>query len=193
MGYNRRALYLYKTSQEIMKNHQGIFPSDYESLIKLPGVGTYTARAILVFAYRQYDCLVDTNIRKIITHYFFQDKPQKESMVESFARILVPEGKSWEWHQALMDFGALEMPKLFRSMKKRVGSKKAVPFRDSARFHRGKIVDLLRKSSLPEEEIIHLCKKEYGKQSSYVKRIMEGLLLDGLVEKNPSNTYRLPG
>ena len=109
MGYNRRALYLQKAAQEIVHSYKGIFPKRESLLTKLPGVGTYTARAILVFAYKQDVAMVDTNIRQIITHFFFEDISQKPSVIQEVADKLVPPGKSWEWHQALMDYGALVM------------------------------------------------------------------------------------
>ena len=105
MGYNRRALYL-KKAAEI-----GEFPKSEGELVKLPGLGTYTARAILVFAYRKNVAMVDTNIRQIITHFFFHDAPQKDKIIQNIADQLVPKGKSWEWHQALMDYGALALEK----------------------------------------------------------------------------------
>ena len=75
MGYNRRALYLLRAAKAIVEIYHGKFPVSEEELIKLPGLGKYTARAILVFAYAQEVPLVDTNIRQIITHFFFDGEP----------------------------------------------------------------------------------------------------------------------
>lgn len=170
MGYNRRALYL-KKAAEI-----GKFPKSEKELSKLPGVGTYTARAILVFAYKKNIACVDTNIRRIITHFFFGDKPQKESVIQSVADQLVPKGKSWEWHQALMDFGALALqsrakPALSLSKGPRDPSKKTIPFRQSNRFYRGRLVDLLRDGAVKEQILL----------KDFAPSIIEALLLDGLI------------
>ena len=70
-------------AKSIVEEYHGKFPKDEELLTKLPGLGTYTARAILVFAYGKNVACVDTNIRKIITHFFFNDIPQKSSVIQS--------------------------------------------------------------------------------------------------------------
>lgn len=145
MGYNRRALYLKKAAEIVVHEHKGKFPKDELLLIKLPGLGTYTARAILVFAFKQNTAPVDTNIRRIITHFFFKDVPQKEKIIQEVADTLIPTGKSWEWNQALMDYGALALPKL-RTQNSNLNDQKKerVPFRETNRFFRGRIMDLLR-------------------------------------------------
>jgi len=111
LGYNRRALYLQKAAKVIVTDHKGIFPDSEVALTKLPGLGLYTARAIMVFAFEKNVAMVDTNIRQIITHYLFNGLPQKEKLIQEAADMLVPDGRAWEWHQALMDFGASAMGK----------------------------------------------------------------------------------
>lgn len=157
MGYNRRALYLKKAAQT------GLHAKSEKELSKLPGVGKYTARAILVFAYKKNIACVDTNIRQIITHFFFDDKPQKESVIQGVADQLVPSGKSWEWHQALMDYGSLAID--------RVSQKKSIPFKNSNRYYRGRLVDLLRDGAVKEQIIL----------KDFSPKIIDGLLRDGLI------------
>lgn len=190
MGYNRRALYLHKTAKAIVKIYQGKFPVSERELIKLPGLGTYTARAILVFAYGQEAPLVDTNIRQIITHFFFKDQPQKESVVEEVARQLVPKGKSWEWHQALMDYGALELQKV--NGKRQNVKKKQVPFRESNRFFRGRIIDRLREEDIRERKLESEFKKKYRKPNDFLKAILQGLEADGLISRSKTGIISLP-
>lgn len=175
MGYNRRALYLKKTAEIIVHQYQGYFPQTEQELTKLPGVGTYTARALLVFAFEKNVAMVDTNIRQIITHFFFNDTLQKESIIQQVADKLLPRGKSWEWHQALMDYGALELTKIPGIVKKQ---KK---FKDSNRFYRGKIIDILRESNIEE----NVLRKDFSVS------IIEGLIADGLIERE-KGMLRLP-
>ena len=104
MGYNRRAVYLQKAAKAIVDIYKGRFPDTEPELTGLPGLGRYTARAILVFAFKKDIAMVDTNIRQIITHFFFHDIPQPEKIIQEVADQLVPKGKSWEWHQALMEY-----------------------------------------------------------------------------------------
>jgi len=167
MGYNRRALYLKKAAAV------GVFPESEKELTKIPGVGTYTARAILVFAYRKNVAMVDTNIRQIITHHFFNDVPQKEIVIQNVADQLVPKGKSWEWHQALMDYGAIALPRNNRPER----SRRTSPFKNSNRYFRGRLMDVLRAG--PKRKRILL--------KSFSQQIIEGLEKDGLIKITGEN------
>lgn len=179
MGYNRRALYLKKTAEAIVGSYGGKFPQSEQELRKLPGLGVYTTRALLVFAFNQHVAMVDTNIRKIITHFFFHDRKQSDKVIQKVADTLVPHGKSWEWHQALMDYGALEMPK-YRAKHQR-GTRASVPFHGSNRFYRGRIIDVLREGRENEAQLIHRLVAHYGKSDDFFMVILSGLVKDGLI------------
>ncbi len=178
MGYNRRALYLKKAAEKVVNAYNGEFPESEKELIALPGVGTYTARAICVFAYTQDIAAVDTNIRQIITHFFFRDVNQTPSVIQKVADRLVPVGESWEWHQALMDYGALEMPKL---KLKKIKKKAAIPFKQTNRFYRGRLVDILRDGPVDERILLN----------DFSASVITGLIQDGLVERR-KGMLRLP-
>lgn len=180
MGYNCRALYLKQAAQAVVDRYGGTFPKSEKKLVKLPGLGTYTARAILVFAYRQNVACVDTNIRQIIAHYFFDEKPQKPSVIQDIADQLVPKGKAWEWHQALMDYGAIELSKLNRPERSR---RTSIPFRESNRFYRGRIIDRLREGDVREDSLIKEFQTKYGKSQEFTRIILTGLERDGLLSR----------
>ena len=163
MGYNRRALFLKRTAEIIIMDYKSIFPDNEMQLIKLPGLGRYTARALLVFAFEKDVAMVDTNIRQIITHFFYNDIYQSEKVIQKTADKLLPPGKSWEWHQALMDYGATELPKV-KNMKR-----KSTPFYGSNRYYRGRIVDRLREGRVKESECGNI-------------KAVDGLIKDGLIE-----------
>ncbi len=209
MGYNRRALYLHRAARIIASDdlcvipaNAGIqrinvklsnrinFPKSERELRKLPGLGIYTARAILVFAYGQEIPLVDTNIRQIITHFFFHDGEQKDSIIEAVARQLIPPGKSWDWHQALMDYGAIAMSKL-KTQSSKV-KKKAILFRESNRFYRGRIIDRLREEDLEEDDLIKEFQNKYPKPLAFYRSILHGLKTDGLVSRSKAGIISLP-
>ena len=190
MGYNRRALYLKQAAQRIVKEYRGKFPKSEKELVKLLGLGTYTARAILVFAYRQEVACVDTNIRQIITHFFFKDKLQKPSIIQLVADQLVPKGKAWEWHQALMDYGSEELKTLNLKMKNE--KKKAIPFRESDRFYRGRIIDRLREGNIRESVILKEFQTKYGKSREFTRTILSGLENDGLLARFAIGVIGLP-
>lgn len=182
MGYNRRALYLLKTAQIVVQNYRGRFPKDEKLLAKFPGLGKYTARALLVFAYKQDVSLVDTNIRQIITHFFFNDQPQKPLVIENVAQQLLPKGKSWEWHQALMDYGSLAMTNVQLPMT----NKRQKPFKDSNRFYRGRIIDRLREGDVRERSLITELTKRYAKPPEFIRSLITDLISEGLVERSGS-------
>lgn len=112
LGYNRRALLLYRFAQEVCEKHNGIVPQDKEQLQELPGMGPYTTGAVLSFAYNLPEPAIDVNVRRIYLR-FFQGKDQglpmskkEEQELYQFAKQIIPENKSTDFHSALMDFGS---------------------------------------------------------------------------------------
>jgi A/G-specific adenine glycosylase len=184
MGYNRRALYLQESAKKILTDFAGKFPQTEEELLSLPGLGIYTARAVLVFAYRQDMAMVDTNIRQIITHFFFHDEKQSEKVIQEVADKLVPKGKSWDWHQALMDYGAIAMINAkLQMLHKRRKLKKinpVVPFKETNRYFRGRIMDLLREKEYEEKELIGILCSTYGKDEQFYIGLLKTLENEGL-------------
>jgi A/G-specific adenine glycosylase len=180
MGYNRRALYLKKGAEAVISEYGGVYPPSEELLTKLPGLGKYTARAILVFAYHQDVAPVDTNIRQIITHFFFKDVIQPDKVIQQAADLLVPQGRAWEWNQALMDYGALELPKIKRPRKIK---KLSVPFRETNRFFRGRVIDALREKNIKEISLVDDFIQRYDRSDTFMQNILDGLVKDGLIER----------
>ncbi len=113
LGYNRRALLLHKFAQEVCQQHNGIIPQTAEELIKLPGIGPYTAGSIASFAFNKPSPAIDVNVRRIYLRYFDgkdQGKPgskQQEQHLYSLVKTSIPENQSCNLHNALMDFGSL--------------------------------------------------------------------------------------
>lgn len=115
LGYNRRARFLHEMAQAVTTKHKGKFPEEEELLRTLPGIGEYTARAILTFAYGKDVGVIDTNIQRIYARVFFGVEQYEISAKagiprKEFIRTVdesVPKGKGDPWNQALMDFGAL--------------------------------------------------------------------------------------
>ncbi len=187
MGYNRRALYLHASAKNVVTVYNNIFPTDENKLLSLPGVGKYTARAILVFAYKKDIAMVDTNIRQILTHFFFRDVSQTEKAVQEIADQLVPKGKSWEWHQALMDYGALELER--KQVKK---AKTTVVFKESTRYFRGRMLDLVTQHTWNEHELLIQMQEQYKKDSIFMNTILHALLKDSLISRSKTGIISLP-
>jgi A/G-specific adenine glycosylase len=189
MGYNRRAVYLQKTAKIIVERYDGKFPENESELVKLPGLGRYTARALLVFAFKNNVAAVDTNINKIIIHFFFKNKTQKLSTIQSVADKLIPYGRSWEWHQALMDYGAMALPNI--TTLKKIG-RKTVPFKSSTRYYRGRIIDLLRKKTIRKTNMSKYLIQVFRLDRNYIQNLFISLEKDGLIKVEKTGIINLP-
>ena len=106
LGYNRRALNLHRCATEAVERHGGELPDDLDALLALPGIGPYTARAILVFAYERDIGLVDTNAGRFLARAG-AGRALAPKEAQSLADSLVPPGRGWAWGQAVFDLGAL--------------------------------------------------------------------------------------
>jgi A/G-specific adenine glycosylase len=110
LGYNRRALNLQKAAQQVTNEHKGLFPSDEKSLLALPGVGLYTARALQAFSFQKDVSVVDVNIERVISRITKKMKSPSDMLpmsdVHTINEAILPKGKSEQWHEALMDLGA---------------------------------------------------------------------------------------
>ncbi|MEX0649430.1 MAG: A/G-specific adenine glycosylase [Candidatus Andersenbacteria bacterium] len=110
LGYWRRAKFLKATAQAITDKHNGVFPQTPEELIRLPGIGPYTAGAVACFAFNYPGAFIDTNIRRVYLHFFFPNKeevPDKEIL--EIAQEAVWKENPRIWHWALFDYGATEL------------------------------------------------------------------------------------
>lgn len=108
LGYNRRALNLHKAAQIIVDEHKRRVPKGLVSLDALPGVGKYTAAAVLAFAFNQPSVFVETNIRTAYLSYFLKRKKKvSDDEILDLVRQTIDSENPREWYQALMDYGAM--------------------------------------------------------------------------------------
>jgi A/G-specific adenine glycosylase len=111
LGYYRRAHHLHCLAREVMRKHEGIIPSDPALLVRLPGVGRYTAGAIASFAYEVATPAVDTNVARVIRRAFHPRLPKTgaERRLWETGAILLPRrgATAWTFNQAIMELGAL--------------------------------------------------------------------------------------
>jgi A/G-specific adenine glycosylase len=110
LGYNRRAVNMQRAARAVLDAHAGQFPSDLAELLKLPGIGPYTAGAIACFAFEQDVAFLDTNIRRVVQRLFVGPEESalaSEARLLAIAREAVPPGQGWAWNQAIMELGAL--------------------------------------------------------------------------------------
>lgn len=144
MGYNRRALNLKRCAEELVANYDGVVPSDKKSLLALPGIGPSTSAGVRIFAFRQPDMYLETNVRTVFIHELFPDRegvPDKE--LKELVELTCPQDESVrDWYYALLDYGA--------QLKKTVPnpSRKSAQYKRQSKFegsHRQKRAYLLRR------------------------------------------------
>lgn len=144
MGYNRRALNLKRCAEELVASHDGVVPSDKKELLALPGIGPSTSAGVRVFAFRQPDMYLETNVRTVFIHELFPDREGvSDKELKELVEATCPQDESArDWYYALLDYGA--------QLKKTVPnpSRKSAQYKRQSKFegsHRQKRAFLLRR------------------------------------------------
>jgi len=111
LGYYRRARNLHLAAQQIMALHQGVFPDTFDAVAALPGVGRYTAGAVLCFAFGKRAPILDTNVQRVLERLFVRRPAASPSAMQKrlwrLAEDVLPRGQeAWVINQAMMDLGA---------------------------------------------------------------------------------------
>jgi len=174
LGYNRRALNLHRLAVAVVEQHGGEVPRNAASLRALPGVGPYTAAAILSFAHEEPVVVADTNIARVLARVLLGAAAARDvspAAISGAAAELLPRRGARDHNLALMDLGALvctaRSPRCeacplagvcaWRASGRPalLAARSAVPkFESTARFARGRIVDRLRESPASELELV---------------------------------------
>lgn len=112
LGYYSRARNLHFTAKYIAKELKGDFPSSYKEIIKLKGVGDYTASAIASFAFNESTAVVDGNVYRVLSRYFGIDTATNSSKgikeFKALAQSLIDKKNPANYNQAIMEFGAIQ-------------------------------------------------------------------------------------
>ena len=111
LGYYRRARSLLLGAKTVVEHHDGVFPRSYEAALEIPGVGPYTAAAILSIAYDEPWPVLDGNVERVLTRILrLADNPRRaatKKLLKETARNWMPRGKASSFNQAMMELGAL--------------------------------------------------------------------------------------
>lgn len=211
LGYNRRALNLHRCATEVVTRHGGSLPEDLDALLALPGIGPYTARAILVFAFERDVGLVDTNAGRFLSRAG-AGRALGRREAQDLADALVPAGRGWAWGQAVFDLGALvcvrraprcgECPIVDACAWARAGFPPPDPvdgsagisgvqsrFEGSDRQGRGRLVDALRLGPVALADLPAVM--GWPEDVLRAGRVAEGLVADGLAAAD-GDILRLP-
>jgi A/G-specific adenine glycosylase len=207
LGYPRRALRLHECAKVITNELGGVIPSIESELRALPGIGEYTAAAIVAFAFKGKSLVLDINIRRLFSRLYKGEEspstaPTKAERVE-YAQY-VPDKNAHIWAAATMELGALvctaknplcgrcpvaeqcQWRSLDFPASERV--KRTQTWHGTDRQCRGTIVQALRENKSLKKDQIHLL----WDVPSQVEKAILTLLDDGLIEERRKNTYSLP-
>ncbi len=145
LGYNRRAKFLHHTAGRIIDQHGGKLPQQSSELIALPGIGTNTAGAILAYAFNQPAAFVETNIRTVFIHHFFDDAAATvaESAIVALVADTLDHDQPREWYWALMDYGSHLKQSVGNLNARSGGYTRQSRFQGSRRQLRGQLIRLL--------------------------------------------------
>ena len=212
LGYNRRARSLHLAAAVMVERHGGEVPSELADLLALPGVGPYTARAVLAFSFEMEIGVVDTNAGRILARAVAGEsvtQGQAQSLVDS----MVPRRRAWAFNQALLDLGATVClannpacggcPIRKRCRWSATGRSTPDPARGSAgvstpqstfvgsdRQGRGRLIDALRQAPVREVDLPAIM--GWPDQPERAERVAAGLVAEGMVERLSSGRFRLP-
>lgn len=209
LGYPRRARDLHGAAVVVRDRHGGQLPDDLDALLDLPGVGPYTARAVLAFAFEADVAVVDTNVGRVLARRAGARLTPRAA--QAAADAWVPVGEGWAWNQGMLDLGALRCrptapecagcPVRRTCAWARAGrpepdpaagsagvSRRQAPFEGSARQARGRLMRALGEGPVAESELAGVT----GRDPAAARAVAESLVADGLARRGPDGSYALP-
>lgn len=212
LGYPRRALRLHAAAVAIASGHGDVVPSDVDTLLALPGIGAYTARAVVAFAYGRRAPVVDTNVRRVVAravHGAGDAGPPSNTrdMADVAAILPADDARAARFSAALMELGALvctaraprcpDCPLYADCAWQRAGrpayagpAKQVQQFAGTDRQVRGLLLDVLRGTEGPVTKTrLNVVWNEAAQRD----RCLHSLLVDGLVEQTTGGLFALPG
>jgi A/G-specific adenine glycosylase len=212
LGYPRRALRLHAAATECVARFEGRVPSTYDDLRSLPGVGDYTAAAVLAFAYRQRAVVLDTNVRRVLARAVVgaeQPRPSVTAAERAMAADVLPDDDATAstWSVAVMEIGALVCTATspscavcpLHSQCEWVAQGRPAydgPARPVQRFAgtdrqvRGLLLSVLREAHQP---VAKADLDAVWDDPVQRERALDSLVVDGLVDPRDDGSYALPG
>jgi A/G-specific adenine glycosylase len=212
LGYNRRARNLHRSAGIMVADHGGDVPRSLKPLLALPGVGAYTARAVLAFAFEVEVGVVDTNAGRVLSRGV-AGRPVRSGEAQRLVDTMVPPGGAWTFGQALLDLGAsvctAGSPRCgqcpISSQCRWVASGLEAPdpavgsagvstpqstFNGSDRQGRGRLIDHLRAGSLGPAQVAAVA--GWPDDPERAERTVLGLITEGLAVRDRDGTLHLP-
>jgi A/G-specific adenine glycosylase len=213
LGYNRRAVNLHRCAVAVVERHGGVLPDTLAELLALPGIGPYTARAVLVFAFDEDLGLVDTNAGRFVARAL-AGRAVTPKEAQALADAAVPPGDAWRWGSAVFDLGALictkRVPRCDACPLRHQGCAWAAAgfpepdpvdgsagisapqgrFDGSDRQGRGRLVDRLRRAPVAAGDLAAVM--GWPDDQTRAARVAATLLADGLATIDDEGRFTLP-
>ncbi|HLN15200.1 MAG TPA: A/G-specific adenine glycosylase [Acidimicrobiales bacterium] len=207
LGYNRRAVRLHAAATAVVRRHGGFVPDDEPALVALPGVGPYTARAVLALAFERPVGLVETNVVRLLSRGVM-GRRLGPAEAQRLADRLVPPADAWAFNQALYDIGSRHCTSrrpdchpcpLRRHCAWAAGGwpapdpaarrHAAPPFEGSDRQGRGRLVAALRAGPVPASHLGEVA--GWPDDPARARRAADALVVEGLARHGPKGTIVL--
>jgi A/G-specific adenine glycosylase len=212
LGYPRRALRLHETAALLTERHGGIVPADAQALLRLPGIGSYTAAAVASFAFGQRHAVLDTNVRRVLARLVagVPQPPAAPSVAETrLAESLLPAepAVAARWSVAVMELGALVCTAASPACADcpvaadcawlaagrpfdAAGRRRSQQYEGTDRQCRGRLMAVLRESGVP---VGRSAFDAVWPVAAQLDRALDGLVADGLVDPLADGRFALPG
>lgn len=190
LGYNSRALRLQKCCAAVAEKYAGKLPKTPAELVALPGIGPYTAGALLAFVYNTPHPIIETNIRTVIIHHFFKNK-QNVTDAEIFKKVeqTLDANNPREWYYALMDYGSYLKKAHGNNTRQSKHYTKQSPFKGSNRELRSAILKQILKHG---RQTLASLTKYTDKDKIEIKRNLDAMVAEGLLEQS-KGSYMVRG
>jgi len=185
LGYNRRAKFLHEAAQKIILDFDGRFPDTHEGLISLPGVGVNTAGAILTYSFNRPVVFIETNVRTVYFHHYFQDSNEvNDKQLREVAEQTVDKEHPREWYWAIMDYGSYLKRQGVGRNNKSSHYRKQSALKGSIREVRGQIVRELTNQDMELKQL-----RQAVQADERFPEALSGLSRDGLVKETDGRLH----
>lgn len=182
LGYNRRAKFLHEAAKMVVED--GGFSQDEAGLTALPGVGKNTAGAIMAYAYNMPALFIETNVRAVYIHHFFEDYDLVDDKdIKELLKQTIDCDHPREFYWAIMDYGSWLKKQGVRPSRS-LQYKKQSPLKGSVREVRGQILRALARGDMTGTQL----RQELGDDGRF-EHALDGLVRDGLVEQSASRLH----
>jgi len=179
LGYNRRAKYVQQACQWLCAHADGVLPNDVEVLRQLKGIGPNTAAAILVYTFNQPHIFIETNIRTVYIHHFFNDAHNvSDAELLPYIADTVDKEQPRQWYWALMDYGSFLKKEYGNVAQRSTAYKPQTQFKGSQRQLRGLIIKWLIDSPRTISELMEICADD-----ARLPVVVSSLESEGLITK----------